>query len=301
MGHVLVTAASGLLAGGLLGALGAGGSVVTVPILVYVLGEDVGTAAVTSLLVVGVTAASGALSHWRAGTVRLATALALSAVASVGSVAGSVLRARVGGREFLLAFAALLVAAAALVWSRPGVRGGAARECVLRPEARPCAQLAGAGLAIGLLTGFFGVGGGFAVVAVLLVVLSFPAREAIGTSLVVVALASAMALVASLGQASVDWTVAIPFALAGVVGASLGRRAGSALDERMLRRAFALGLLALAAFLVTRDPPRARVQSATTAPPLAVHEPAAGTPSCAASRDRVCASSLGRRAAGAAR
>jgi uncharacterized membrane protein YfcA len=297
---IVVTAAAGLLVGGLLGALGAGGSVVTVPILVYALGEDVGTAAVTSLLIVGVTAASGAVSHWRSGTVRFATALALSAVASVGSVAGSILRARVGGREFLLAFAGLLVAVAALVWRRPGVRSGAARECVLRPEARPCAKLAGAGLAIGLLTGFFGAGGGFAVVAVLLVVLSFPAREAIGTSLVVVALASAMALVASLGQASVDWAVAIPFALAGIVGASLGRRAGSALDERMLRRAFALGLLALAAFLVTRVPPPARVQGGTSAPAVAVHERAAGAPACAASRDRVCASSLGPRAAGAA-
>jgi len=89
MRELIVSAGSGVVVGGLLGALGAGGSTVTVPILVYLLGEDVATAATTSLLIVGLTAATGAVSHWRAGTVRIATALALSAVASGGSVAGA--------------------------------------------------------------------------------------------------------------------------------------------------------------------------------------------------------------------
>jgi uncharacterized membrane protein YfcA len=251
---LIVIAASGITVGGLLGALGAGGSVVTVPILIYLLGEDAATAATTSLLVVGATAASGAISHWRTGTVRLATALALSAVASGGSVAGSLLRASVGGREFLLAFAGLLVVAAALVWRPPGARDGAQpRECVLRPDVRECAKLGAAGLAIGFLTGFFGVGGGFAIVAVLLVVLSFPAREAIGTSLVVVALASAMALVASLGQGTIAWRVVIPFAVTGAIGASLGRRIASRLDERVTRRAFAVGLIGLSVFIALKN------------------------------------------------
>jgi len=213
----------------------------------------VNTAATTSLLIVGVTAASGAVSYWRAGSVRLATALALSGVASGGSVAGSILRARIGGRGFLLAFAMLLVVAAALIWRPPRGSDGAVQECVLHPNARSCAKLGAAGLVVGFLTGLFGVGGGFAIVAVLLVVLSFGAREAIGTSLVVVALASAMALAASLGRGHVEWAVALPFAAAGVAGASLGRRIGSKLDERVLRRGFALALLALSAFLVARN------------------------------------------------
>ena len=222
---------------------------VTVPILVYLLGEDVGTAAVTSLLVVGLTAATGAVSHWRAGTVRIATALALSAVASGGSVAGSFLRARVGAREFLFAFAGVLVIGAVLIWRPPGARAAAVRECVLRPDIRSCAKLGAAGVVVGFLTGFFGVGGGFAIVAVLLVVLSFPAREAIGTSLVVVALASAMALAASIGHGRIDWAVALPFATAGAVGATLGRRVAARLDDRLLRRAFALGLVVLSAVI----------------------------------------------------
>ena len=89
MFDVGIAGISGLLVGGLLGALGAGGSTVTVPILVYVLGEGVGTAAVTSLLIVGVTAASGGLAHVRSGTVRLPTAAALSVASAAGSWPGS--------------------------------------------------------------------------------------------------------------------------------------------------------------------------------------------------------------------
>ncbi|ABS24977.1 sulfite exporter TauE/SafE family protein [Anaeromyxobacter sp. Fw109-5] len=253
--HLLVLTASGLLVGGLLGALGAGGSVLTVPILVYVLGEDVSTAATTSLLVVGLAAASGAASHWRAGTVRLPTALALSGVASAGSIAGSLLRERLGGRGFLIAFAGLLLLAAALVW-RPADRArGEPRECVLRPDVRSCAKLGAAGMGVGFLTGLFGVGGGFVIVTVLLLVLSFPPRQAVGTSLVVVALASAMALAASARGAPADWEVAIPFALAGVAGSGAGRRLAARLDEALLRRAFALVLVILSAFLFARNLP----------------------------------------------
>jgi uncharacterized membrane protein YfcA len=255
MAHLVLIAGAGLIVGGLLGAVGAGGSVLTVPILVYVLAEDVGTAATTSLLVVGIAAASGAVSHWRAGTVRLATALGLSAVASAGSIVGSLLRERLGGRGFLLAFAGLLLMAAALVWRPPGGAHGEPRECVLHPDARSCAKLGAAGVAVGFLTGLFGVGGGFVIVAVLLLVLSFPPRQAVGTSLVVVALASAMALATSVRSARVDWGVAVPFALAAVGGASAGRRVALRLDEARLRRAFALVLVGLAAFLVARNLP----------------------------------------------
>jgi uncharacterized membrane protein YfcA len=255
MEHIAVIMGSGLVVGGLLGTLGAGGSVITVPILVYVLGESVGSAAVTSLLIVSVTAASGAIGHGRAGTVRLPTALALSAVSAAGSWPGSLLRAGIGGRAYLLAFAALLALASAFVWLRPAAAAGdrSARECVLHPDAWACAKLGGSGLALGFLTGFFGVGGGFVIVPVLLLVLAFPMREAVGTSLVVVAAASAMALVASLGASAIDWRVALPFALLGVVGSSVGRRLAARLNEALLRRAFAVALAGLAAFLVIRN------------------------------------------------
>ncbi len=270
---ILVIVAFGLLVGFLLGALGAGGSVVTVPILVYALEEDVQTAAVTSLLIVAATAAVGAASHFRAGTVRLPTALALSAVAAASSLAGSTLRALVSGRAFLLAFAALLAVVAVLLWRAPRGGTGAARECVLRPGFRDCGRLATAGLAVGFLTGFFGVGGGFVIVPTLVLVLAFRAREAVGTSLVVVSLASLLALVPSLRHGSVEWATALPFAAGGALGAFLGSRASRRLPETVVRRAFALALLALATFVLARNvrssPLQVSSAALTTSPPIA--------------------------------
>ena len=106
---------------------------------------------------------------------------------------------------------------------------------------------------LGFVTGFFGIGGGFLIVPVLLVVLAFPMRDAVGTSLVVIAAASAMALAASVGRSAIDWSVALPFAAAGVVGSSMGRRMAARLNDVLLRRAFAAALAALALFLVVRN------------------------------------------------
>lgn len=256
---MLSTATFGLVVGLLLGALGAGGSVVTVPILVYALGEDVQTAAATSLLIVATTAAVGATAHFRAGTVRIRTALALSAVAAAGSTAGSLLRAQVSGRAYLLAFAALLALVAVLLWRAPRSAGGAARECILQPGLRDCGRLGLAGLVVGLLTGFFGVGGGFVIVPALVLVLAFPAREAVGTSLVVVALASLLALVPSLRHASIAWATALPFAGGGALGALAGSRIAHALPERTVRRTFSGALIVLAGFVLVQNlrPPAA--------------------------------------------
>ena len=109
------------------------------------------------------------------------------------------------------------------------------------------------GLGVGALTGLVGIGGGFLIVPVLLVVLAFPMRDAVGTSLVVIAAASAMALAASVGRSAIDWSVALPFAAAGVVGSSMGRRMAARLNDVLLRRAFAAALAALALFLVVRN------------------------------------------------
>ncbi len=279
MTSILTTTPYGLLVGLLLGALGAGGSVVTVPILVYALHEGVQTATATSLLIVATTAAAGAASHFRAGTVRLRTAVALSAVAALGSAAGAALRGMTSARGFLLAFAALLVVVAALLWRGPRPSAGPMRECVLRPGFRDCSRLGIAGVAVGLLTGFFGVGGGFVIMPALVLILCFPARDAIGTSLVVVSLASLLALVPSLQHGSVEWATALPFAAGGVGGALLGARISRVLPEALTRRAFALALTILAVFIASRN-----VSRSSHAPEVRTSLPSAsaagGVPSC---------------------
>jgi uncharacterized protein len=248
---LVIPVLAGLAVGALLGALGAGGSVVTIPILVHVLGEDVATAATTSLLVVGITATAGALAHARAGSVRAGSALAVGAAAAAGAVAGTFVRSLLPARVFLVLFAGLLIAAAVLLTRPPLRRSGAAVAC--RLDLRACLRLGGTGLGVGLLTGLFGVGGGFLVVPALTLVLRYPAGEAVGTSLVVVAIASAASLATSFAAAPPDWRVAIPFALAGIVGAGAGRRLSAQLPEAAIRRTFAAGLVLLAAFLVVRN------------------------------------------------
>ncbi len=249
----MIVVVSGLVVGALLGALGAGGSVLTVPILVYGLGKDVANAAVTSLLIVGVTAAAGAVSHARAGSIELRTAVALSIVSAGGSFPGTVLRARIDPAAFMVAFAGLMVAAAVLLWRWRVPKGrDVVAECGA-DDARPgYARLAAAGLGIGFLTGFFGVGGGFLVFPVLVLVVGVSTRAAVGTSLVVVSAASALAHGFSSRAAGIDWDIAAPFAAAGVLGSHLGRRAGARLPETALRRAFAVVLVVLAGFVVAK-------------------------------------------------
>jgi uncharacterized membrane protein YfcA len=104
-------------------------------------------------------------------------------------------------------------------------------------------------MGIGVLTGFFGVGGGFLVVPVLVVLFALPMQEAVGTSLLVIVIASAAGLAAHLATGSIDWPVAVTFSAAGIVGALAGSRLSVRVPERRLREAFALLVVSVAAFL----------------------------------------------------
>ena len=268
--ELVVALAVGVVVGLSLGTLGAGGSVLTVPALVYLLGESPPAATTGSLIVVGVTAAVGTLPHGRAGHVAWRQGLVFGLLGAVGSFAGSRVATSVDPDLLLLLFALLMLGVAALMLGRqpradrarplPCVRpadaagaaaGGAGNAATAVHTRRSldvgCAtRLAAAATGVGLLTGFFGVGGGFLVVPALVLVLGMQMRTAVGTSLVVIAVNSATALAARFGSVTVDWSVVAPFAAAAVL-ASLGgaRLAGRARPET-LRRAFALVLAVLA-------------------------------------------------------
>jgi uncharacterized protein len=236
----------GLGIGLLLGLLGGGGSILAVPVLVYVLGQPVREATTESLLVVGAAALVGAADRARAGLVQVRVALAFGAAAAPGAVAGSVLNRLIGGRALLLAFAVLLLAvAAAMVLREEGSGTPAGRSSV--------ARVAGVGVATGVLTGLFGVGGGFVVVPALALLLGLPLPLAVGTSLLVIALTSAAALAAHLAGGGLDWTVATVFAAAAVAGALAGRRAGARLQGRRLGELFAVLLAAVALLLLVEN------------------------------------------------
>lgn len=280
----------GLLIGASLGGLGGGGSVLTVPALVYVLGQSTQAATTGSLVIVGLTAAAGAVAHWRAGDVRLGRGLVFGAFGVAGSIAGSRASTSVDQHVLLVAFAGLMAVAAALMWQRdrriadPGSQAiadpaasslhqprlstaGDARVAVLdrpasststppRLDARCLAKTLGLATVVGLLTGFFGVGGGFVVVPALVVGLGFDMTAAVGTSLVVIAINSGVALATRLHSGvALDWPLLATVTATAVVGTWIGHRLAHRLPARRLTNGFGVLLVVLAVCLVAANLP----------------------------------------------
>ncbi len=263
----------GLLIGLTLGSLGGGGSILTVPALVYGLGQDPRAATTSSLLIVGVTALLALAPHARAGRVRFGQGLTFGALGAGGSFAGSALPAHVAPQVLLTAFAALMLLVAALMLrrSRRGNAGNGTSDddpttepiLSLHPLTCACPRLAKVVLAatvVGLLTGFFGVGGGFVLVPALVLALSFPMPVAVGTSLLVIAVNSATALAARFSGVSthLDWPLIGVFTAAAIVGSLLGARLTSRVEPRHLTRAFAVLLVAVALYTAARSIPTLR-------------------------------------------
>ncbi len=234
----------GLAIGMIVGAVGGGGAILALPVLVYVLGEPVGPASTASLVVVSLAAAIGAGSLARHGRVCWRLAFTFAVPAAVGSLLGSIASHEVGGRALILAFIPVMLLAAVLTWKRAGERDDDG-SC---PDP-PLSRTATAGVLVGLLTGFFGVGGGFVIVPVLSVWLGFPFRRAVATSLVIIALTGVAALASHLAAGSrPDLAITATLALATGAGALLGTMFAERVPQSLLRRGFAVlvGAVALA-------------------------------------------------------
>lgn len=246
--------ALGLLVGLTMGALGGGGSILTVPALVFVLGLSAQEATTGSLVIVGITAAAGAAGHARSGHTRWRTGALLALMGVPASLLGTELNATVDPDVLLLAFAALMLVAAVgmLLRASGGEHLAPTAPVSPRPRVGRGLRLAVAGLAVGFLTGFLGVGGGFLVVPVLVMLLLTPMPVAVGTSLLVIALNSGVALAARAGSGSFAWDVIVPFTVAAVAGSVAGERVALRADPAVLTRAFAGLLLAVAAYVAAQ-------------------------------------------------
>jgi len=256
--RALAASPLGLLIGLSLGALGSGGSILAVPALVYAAGQTPQQATATSLLLVGIAALSGLPGHYRAGRVKIGPGVAFGLAGIGGSFAGTALNRRLDPQLLLLAFSGLIALAAwrMLTACPTCTRSGeeealAAAAADARPSGVDVARVLmvlASGTAIGFLTGLFGVGGGFVIVPALTLVLGFAMPQAIGTSLLVVAVNSAVALVARLGTTHFDWSVTLAFTLAAVAGVAAGGRIADRIDATRSLRVFAAGLVVLALF-----------------------------------------------------
>lgn len=257
----LLASPLGLVVGFALGAFGSGGSIIAVPALVYAAGQSPQSATATSLLLVCIAALTGLPRHYREGRVRSGFGIVLGLTGIGGSLAGTDLNRRSDPDLLLLAFSGLIVVAAWRMLTACPTCTVAGEQQALA-EARQAAQPWGRarrvaltlviGTLVGFLTGLFGVGGGFVIVPALTLALGFNVPNAIGTSLLVVAINSAVALAARLGTVEVDVLVAAAFTLAAVIGTQVGTRVAGSLDPTKSLRAFAAGLVVLAIYTAAR-------------------------------------------------
>lgn len=222
-----------------LGLLGGGGSILAVPVLVYVAHIAPADAITLSLLVVGATSAIGSIAHARAGSVDWRTALSFGGAGILTAFAGGRLTRLVSSRTLLVGFALIMIAVGAWMLLR-GRRRRTAAIAAPSPAhaARPWRALL-AGAAVGGVTGFFGVGGGFLIVPALLAFTALDMRRAVGTSLVVIAINSAAALLGHLTTERPDALLAVAFTVLSVGGALVGARLGRAIAAEKLRATFA--------------------------------------------------------------
>ena len=263
----------GLLIGLSLGALGGGGSILTVPALVYLLGQDPRAATTGSLLIVGITALAGMVVHHRVGRVRVVQGLVFGALGIAGAYVGSRLSATVPPAVLLAAFSVLMLVVAAMmvVRRRAQLRAAAGGEVEAGSPNDPILQLRPAFVcdcprvlkvvavasAVGLLTGFFGVGGGFVVVPALVLALGFTMPAAVGTSLLVIAINSTSALLSRMGNGvHLDWLLIGLFTLAAIVGSLLGSRLATRVRPQRLSAAFTMLLVAVALYTAVRSFPQ---------------------------------------------
>ena len=233
-----------------LGILGGGGSILTVPIFVYVMGYSAKQAIAMSLVVVGSTSLVGAFRHWRAGNVDVRAALLFGVLAMIGARLGAELSRSVPGIVQLSLLGVVMLMAATLML-RP--RAEAKEMPTRRNVVFSVVAIAGVGLGVGVLTGLIGTGGGFLFVPSLVLLARLPMKTAVGTSLLVIALSTAAGAFGYRGQAAVPWGVVALFTLIAIAGIFVGTRMVRYVSQRALRLAFAYFLFGMSAFVLYQN------------------------------------------------
>lgn len=254
--HDLLAIASGSLVGFTLGLIGGGGSILAVPLLVYVVGVPSPHVAIgTSAIAVAASAAINLAGHARAQTVKWPCALVFAASGIAGAALGAQLGKMIDGARLLALFGVLMVVIGALMLrprrggSNPDVRLDAGSLTTLLP------WLIGGGLVVGALSGFFGIGGGFVIVPGLIAVTAMPLINAIGSSLVSVNAFGLTTAASYAWSGFVDWPLALLFIAGGAVGGLAGTRLARRLSghKNALTRVFSGIVIAVGLYVIARS------------------------------------------------
>ncbi len=242
-GSVLVDVLLGFVIGLTLGLLGGGGSILTVPALVYIVGVNPQAAITASLVIVGMNSAMGAMMHRRQGTLNWKVALAFGGSGMIVAYLSAGLSKLVSSHMLMVLFALLMLVVGSLMIFRKTP----AEEDQRR---RGWLVTVASGAGVGLLTGFLGVGGGFLIVPALVMLVGLPMRQAVGTSLVIIAMNSLAGFLGHLNGPPIDWTVIALFVVAGFAGALVGVRLVKRVNPATLRSAFGIFVIGLALVLL---------------------------------------------------
>ena len=289
----LVALGLGLIIGAFLGALGGGGAILTVPALVYLLGQSARDATTSSLIIVGAAAVTGMIGYARSGHVRWRLGLMFGVGGTVAAYAGTALNRQVNQHYLLISFAVVMGLAATGMLLRARNQkpvaaaaspAGATSTIMFQNDAdgqegtvatRPAppaidlpapssefgdgsrwnaaAKILIAGLGVGFMTGFFGVGGGFVIVPVLVLLFNLPMPVAAATSLLIIAINSAASLVARASTAHFHWSIIVPFTIAAMAASLGGKAIAGKLPDKMLTRIFAGMLIAIGLFVAIQN------------------------------------------------
>lgn len=250
---ILAALAAGLAVGLVLGLVGGGGSILAVPLLVYGVGVVSPHAAIgTGAVAVALNAAAGLAGHARAGNVKWPCALVFAGAGIVGAALGAEAGKALDGERLLALFGGLMIAVGASMLRPRRVAADAGVRLTRKSAPRLLPRLLLFGLGVGLLAGFFGIGGGFLIVPGLIAATAMPIGVAIGTSLVVVTALGATTAASYAISGLVDWRLVALLVAGGVVGSMMGRRASQRLAgrKRVLDMGFAVLVIGVGGLVV---------------------------------------------------
>lgn len=241
----------GVAVGILLGLLGGGGSILAVPVLVYALGLPLSEAIPTSLLVIGIASATGAIPKVRARLIEWRLAAIFAATGIIGTLAGTAVGRHLPDTTVMIGFAIVMIIAGTRMLRTNDDLGTACRTDNSGIDWRRCAPRSiPTGFGVGVLTGLFGVGGGFLIIPALVLLLGIEMSVAVGTSLVVIVANSAAGLLAQAGGLGGNWTLTVTFAAAAIVGSLAAGRFSNRVDADKLRQWFAYLVFAVAGYVL---------------------------------------------------
>lgn len=261
LGHVL-----GVAVGLSLGLIGGGGSILAVPILVYVLKVEPKSAIAMSLVIVGAVSLLGIIPHWQQRNINLKIALIFTPTAMLGSYLGARIATLpfVSGTLQLIAFAIMMLIAGILMIRDAHIQNTSHEKIQLSsatiaiPEKKHPIELPSwiliplEGLGVGVLTGFVGIGGGFAIIPALVLLGKTPMKEAIGTSLIIISFKSVTGFLGYINHVSVDWILMGSFTVAASFGTVVGAYLTQFIHPKQLQQWFGYFVIAVAVFMLIK-------------------------------------------------